>query len=233
MSVHLFTEDSLLPLSGVQHYVYCPRRAALVHIEGIWEENTATAKGRVSHDRAHEPVTESRGPVRIARGLLLRSLELGLTGKADVVEFHRVSECDPDAEALRSPSDVLVLDGVPGWWRPFPVEHKSGKLRHERTFEVQLCAQAMCLEEMLDVYLSEGAVYYGSTGLRALVSFDDSLRKETREAAAGFHGLVTSGRTPPASYSAKCDACSLHPVCMPKVVRADRSVSTYLKRAFS
>ena len=174
------------------------------------------------HKRPHDAGVESRGDVRIARELSLRSLRLGLTGKTDVVEFHLL----PDGE-----SGGAKLDGTAGRWRPYPVEYKRGRLRHERSYEVQLCAQALCLEEMLGVNVPEGALFYGKTARRQAVVLDDRLRRETEQAAARLHELFRSRVTPPAVYvKNKCRQCSLVERCIPHVAQGRANVSRYLAR---
>lgn len=214
--------------------MFCERRAALVHIERLWAENRFTAEGRHLHERAHGRETEVRGNVRIARGLALRSLRLGLSGKADVVEFH-LAPADqlPELQLdVQSSTKQIVLKGVAGSWNPFPVEYKRGKQRHENGFEVQLCAQALCLEEMIEVEVPAGAIYYGKSGRRMDVVFDLKLRKETEDAAARLHDLIRSEQTPPALYGKKCEKCSMMAVCLPKTTGSKRSTSRYLARAF-
>ena len=219
VNAHVFDEDDLLPLSGVQHIVFCERRAALIHIEGLWDENVFTAEGRNIHERAHGcDSTESRGDVRIARGLMIHSLRLGLSGKADVVEFHRVEEGQ----------GAVRLEGVSGFWQPFPVEYKRGVMRHERSFEVQVCAQALCLEEMLAVSIACGALFYGKSQRRYDVTFDETLRCETADAARRLHELVRAGETPRAEYQKKCAKCSLIDLCMPKATAARQKAGRYL-----
>lgn len=188
--------DDLLMLSALNHYIYCPRRCALIHIEQIWTENLFTAEGRIMHDKADSNKFESRGNIRIDYSVPLRSLRLGLIGKADVVEFHRQDD---------------------GKWIPFPVEYKRGKPKMDDCDRVQLCAQAICLEEMLNVEVGEGALFYGQTRRREDVVFDEKLRSETEEAAGKAHELIESGVTPRAEYSKKCKQCSLLNLCMPKV----------------
>jgi CRISPR-associated exonuclease Cas4 len=203
-----YAEEDLIPLSALQHVVFCERQCALIHVEQIWVENLFTAEGRIMHERVHERDRESRGDVRIERGLPLRSLRLGLIGKADVVEFHRTEEAK---------------------WQPFPVEYKRGKPKADDCDKVQLCAQAMCLEEMLDMNVPCGALYYGKTRHRLNVTFDQSLRKETEEAASIARELIQKGVTPKANYTKKCKSCSLQVHCMPKLPQK-RSVKTYLVR---
>jgi CRISPR-associated exonuclease Cas4 len=227
----MFSEDDILPLSALQHFLFCPRRAALVHIEAIWDENRATAEGYLFHERVHKADGESRGDVRVARGLRLRSLRLGLTGVADVVEFHRLPEAMQSETTVGALRSGMVLEGIKGFWCPLPIEYKVGKLRRERGYEVQLCAQALCLEEMLDVAVPHGALFYGKTVRRLEVSFDDSLRAETEDAARRLHEIVRSGKTPRVRYQKKCPECSLVSVCMPKITGVRRDVGSYLRAA--
>ncbi|MEI6052993.1 MAG: CRISPR-associated protein Cas4 [Opitutaceae bacterium] len=200
-------EPDSFPLSALQHYAFCQRQCALIHVERQWAENTLTAQGRVLHDRAHEAGSESRGDLRTARALPLQSAALGLHGVADVVEFHR----QPD-----------------GAWRPFPVEYKRGRPKHEPIDAVQLCAQAICLEEMLHTTVPAGALFYGATHARHDVTFDDALRTETQQLAAAVRAQLAAGLTPPAVYAAKCRACSLLELCRPQATA--RSASAHLAR---
>ena len=204
-----YSEDDLIMLSALQHLVFCPRQCALIHIEQIWNENRATAEGRIMHERVHEQDHESRGSVRIEYGLPLRSLRLGLIGKADVVEFRRLDK---------------------GSWQPFPVEYKRGKPKVDHCDMIQLCAQAICLEEMLDVSVPSGAIFYGRTRRRLDVSFDDNFRKETEEAAKRAHDLIDSGMTPPPVYEKRCESCFLIGECLPKGIGRKSSVKRYLTR---
>lgn len=217
----MFEEDDLLMLSALQHIVFCERQCALIHIENVWAENALTIQGEHMHEKVHGDGdrTESRGDVRIARGLPLRSLRLGLSGVADVVEFHRVS------------AEGIQLDGVRGLWQPFPVEYKRGRPKRDRCDEVQVCAQAMCLEEMLGVIIPEGALFYGSTHHRFDVCFDAVLRSETEHTAIRLHELIRSRQTPPAVREPRCDRCSLLGICMPQLAVKSRSVKGYLEAA--
>lgn len=224
----MYSEDDLLPLSSLQHLLFCERRAVLVHVEGIWHDNLFTAEGTHLHERVHEAETEVRGDTRIVRGLRLRSMRLGLTGFADAVEFHRI----PRGERHRLEEGVK-LEGVPGSWRPFPVEYKRGRLRREEGYEIQLCGQALCLEEALDTRIPDGAIYYGKTRRRLAVEFDDDLRARTQKAATRLHDLFRETITPPARYEKKCDKCSLFHLCLPKTVTPGRSARAYLARAIA
>jgi CRISPR-associated exonuclease Cas4 len=208
-----YTQDDLLPLSGLQHIIFCERQCALIHVEQAWAENRLTAEGRIMHDRVHEADRESRGDVRIEYAMPLRSLRLGLIAKADIVEFHRKRM--PGEEA----SEV---------WQPFPVEYKHGKPKKDNSDKVQLCAQAMCLEEMLEVEITEGAIFYGKTRHRQDVVFDSELRKETEDTANRFHNLVESGKTPKPVYAKRCDSCSVYELCLPRTVEKRRSINRYL-----
>ena len=202
--------DDLIFLSALNHYLYCPRRCALIHIEQLWSENLFTAEGRIMHDKVDTANRESRGNIRIEYGVPMRSLRLGLIGKADVVEFHKMDD---------------------GTWMPFPVEYKRGKPKMDDCDKVQLCAQALCLEEMMNVEIKNGALFYGRTRRREDVVFDEKLRLETEDAAMKVHELIQSGITPKAEYSSKCKKCSLYELCMPKVSGKSRSASNYLLTA--
>lgn len=198
-----------IPISALQHYLYCPRQCALIHLEQLWTENVYTAEGRQLHEKAHEAATESRGDCKTATGLPLRSQALGLTGQADVVEFHRRD----------------------GGWQPYPVEYKRGRPKSIDADRIQLCAQALCLEEMLDVAIAEGALFYGKIRRRQVVPMDEALREETRKTAEAVHNLMRQGATPPppplGTANAICPACSLRDACMPLVQR--KSAAAYLQ----
>jgi CRISPR-associated exonuclease Cas4 len=209
----MYSEDDLLPISALQHVVYCDRQAALIHVERLWTENAHTVEGRHVHEHAHEAGGESRGDVRIVRALSLRSLVIGLSGVADVVEFHR--------EEVGG-----VIPGRSGLWRPFPVEYKKGKPKRHRADEVQLCAQALCLEEMFATPVPDGALFYGKTRRRKAVGFDEPLRAATLLAAARFREIVEQRLTPAARWGAKCRQCSLIDDCRPRA--AEKSARRYL-----
>ncbi len=171
----MYTEDDLLMLSALQHLLFCPRQCALIHIEQAWTENRFTAEGRVLHERVHTAATDSRTAVRVEYDMPLRSLRLGLSGRADIVEMH-------------------LQDNKT--WQPFPVEYKRGRPKKDDSDRVQLCAQALCLEEMLACTVPEGALYYGQKKRRTPVLFDDRLRRITEETAARLHDLLSSTITP-------------------------------------
>jgi CRISPR-associated exonuclease Cas4 len=204
-----YSEDDLIMISALQHYAFCPRQCALIHIEQVWTESGLTAEGRIMHEKVHEEGNESRGSVRIARGVPLRSLRLGLVGVADVVEFRKIEK---------------------SLWQPFPVEYKRGKPKPDHCDAVQLCAQAMCLEEMLGVAVPEGALLYGKTRRRADVVFDERLRHETENVAERARSLIMGGVTPPPVYGKRCESCSLIGECLPKKMEKQLSVKRYLQR---
>ena len=205
----MYSESDLLPLSGLQHLAFCPRQCALIHIEGAWSENRLTAEGRVMHKRVDEREHETRGDVRREYGLRIRSLALGLIGVADTVEFRQEG----------------------GTWRPFPVEHKRGKSKGDNPCDrVQLCAQAICLEEMCNCAIPAGALFYGETRQREDVGFDPALRDLTADLARRFHDLVAGGVTPPPVYGPYCRSCSLLSDCRPRLVANRRSAAAYLHR---
>lgn len=202
-------DDDAVPLSALQHYLFCPRQCALIHIERLWAENALTAEGRVAHEVVHAPKAERRKDVRTVTGMPLRSAALGVTGVADMVE-------------LRDTATGCV---------PFPIEHKRGRPKAHRADEVQLCAQAICLEEMLGVPVPAGALFYGQTRRRQEVAFDAELRALTVTIASELHALLAAGRTPPAVYEPRrCDACSLLELCRPKALERPRRVAAWLDR---
>lgn len=215
----IFSEDDLLPISALQHLAFCERQWALIHLERVWDDNVLTAEGRLLHRKVHAESVEVREGVRIVRGLRLRSLRLGLAGVSDVVEFHPVA----------NPQEGVRLPVVRGTWMPFPVEFKRGRPKRRNCDRVQLCAQAMCLEEMLGVSIPTGALFYGKTRRRQDVPFDDRLRGETEALAARLHDLTRAGKTPQARYDKMCDSCSLASLCLPKAA-SRKEVAPYLRR---
>jgi len=213
-----------LPISALQHLIFCERQCALIHIEGLWAENRLTVEGRILHRKAHaEDVgprgggrVEARPGVRIVRGLDLESTALGLVGKADVVEFRQ-------APQTKKGSAGAV----------FPVEYKRGKPKKHDADRVQLCAQAMCLEEMLGISVRSGALYYGVTRRREPVEFDEGLRAKTAAAARRLHEMVAAGVTPRVERQKKCDRCSLLHLCLPSGTQPGKSALRYVATALS
>jgi CRISPR-associated exonuclease Cas4 len=205
----MVSDADLVALSALQHFQFCPRQCALIHVEQAWAENAATAEGRVEHERVHAVESEVRRGIRTVTGMPLRSMRLGVSGVADVVELHRVSS---------------------GGWRPYPIEHKRGRPKAHRADEVQLCAQAMALEEMFDIEVAEGALFYGQPRRRSVIAFDSTLRTLTETVAAATRDLIATGCTPRMGYDKKrCDACSLIELCRPRTTGAALSASAWLE----
>ena len=208
----MYAEDDLVPLSALQHLLFCERQCALIHTERLWSENRLTAEGRNLHERADSGESESRGPVRTVRSLPLRSLRLGRTGIADVVEFQY------DGATLVS---------------AMPIEYKRGHAKSDDSDRVQLCAQAVCLEEMLGISIPAGALFYATPRRRTDVVFDEMLRRTTVDATIRLHALLDSGITPRVPRQPKCDGCSLFELCMPEVTTASISASAWSARAMT
>lgn len=202
----MYDEDHLVMISALQHLAFCARQCALIHVEQQWAENRLTILGELLHERVHSDDAESRGSTRITRSLRLVSYRYGLIGQADVVEFQRV-----DISA-----DGIALEGRQGYWAPFPVEYKKGKPKKNQEDQVQLCAQALCLEEQLNIPIAAGAIFYGEKRRRHPVAFDDALRLRTISLIERMHRLLESGITPRPEYSQKCNRCSLVDICNPK-----------------
>ena len=213
-----YHEEDFLPLSGLQHFAFCRRQWALIHLEQQWRENLRTTEGALFHRRAHDGgERERRGDTLILRGLPVFSRSLGLSGQCDVVEFHT------------SP-DGVPLQGEEGLWLPFPVEYKRGKPKPHQADELQLCAQAMCLEEMLCCPVPEGALFYGEPRRRTPVAFTEALRQQVRADTEEMHQLYRRGHTPKAKPGKGCSACSLKDLCLPRLARRE-PVAGYLDQA--
>lgn len=210
-----FNEEDYLQLSGLQHFSFCRRQWALIHLERQWAENLRTTQGHVFHERAHDSQQrERRSDTLILRDLTVFSHALGLSGKCDVVEFH----ADPQG---------IPLQGESGLWKPFPVEYKRGAPKEHDADRLQLCAQAMCLEEMLCCAIPRGALFYGEPRRRTAVDFTPELRQEVRDCLEEMHRLYDRGYTPKVRQGSMCRACSLKDLCLPSLTRR-RSVAEYL-----
>ena len=208
----MYTDDEMLPISALQHLLFCPRQCALIHLEQAWAENYLTADGRVLHEKAHDGPDESRAGIRTTRGMSLRSLRPGLSGQCDVVEFH---------------ADGQVL----------PVEYKRGKPKSHRADEVQVCAQALCLEEMRQLAvgtIARACLFYGANKRRHEVILDEDLRRLTEGTAAQLHEMIRDRITPQAEYAPeKCDACSLIDHCQPHALRFKRGAAAWFSARLS
>ncbi|WP_298670757.1 CRISPR-associated protein Cas4 [uncultured Sphingomonas sp.] len=197
-------EEALVPVSALQHYLFCPRQCALIHVERIWQEDGATAEGRILHERVDGGRPDRKRGVRTVRGIVLRSLVYGLAGKADAVEFSG------DAPA------------------PYPVEYKRGRPKAHRADEVQLCAQALCLEEMFGQPVPEGALYYAQTRKREIVAIDAELRALTTRIAAEVRAMIAGNVTPPPHMMPACKRCSIADQCRPKRLEKPPAVQRWL-----
>ncbi len=197
-------EDALAPLSALQHYLFCPRQCALIHVERIWAEDGATAEGRMLHERVDSGRPDRRRGVRTVRGIALRSFTYGLAGKADAVEFSGQASA------------------------PYPVEYKRGRPKAHRADEVQLCAQALCLEEMFDHPVAEGALFYAQIKKRVVVPFDAELRALTIQIAAEVQTMLAESRTPSPRVTPGCKRCSLAEQCRPQQMEKPPTIRRWL-----
>jgi CRISPR-associated exonuclease Cas4 len=217
----LYLEDDLLMLSGIQHIAFCERQWALIHVEQQWEENVLTVEGQHLHERSDDPFRDNvKGDLITWRALALTSYRLGLYGRADVVELMPADNDDKDSILIRNKT---------GRWKLVPVEYKKGKPKPDERDEVQLCAQALCLEEMYDINISFGFLYYGTTRHRYDIQFDSKLRELVIFYAKRMHEIFVAALTPPADYQPHCKSCSLKDICLPCSMGNRISASDYLK----
>lgn len=213
----IYREEDFLQLSGLQHFKFCRRQWALIHIEQQWAENYRTTDGAILHENAHDGnPSESRGDLLITRDIRVFSPTLGVSGACDVLEFHRGDSGIP-------------LNGRDGLWQPFPVEYKRGRPKEHTADALQLCGQAMCLEEMLCCDIPGGALYYGEIRRRHPVVFTEELRQEVQTLLQDMHALYRRGHTPMVKPGKGCNACSLKEICLPKLMKR-KSVAEYLHR---
>ena len=213
-----FKEEEYLQLSGLQHFSFCRRQWALIHLEQQWAENVRTTDGRILHEKAHDgSLREKRGDLIITRNMSIHAPTLGISGSCDVVEFHRGSA-------------GIQLPGQEGLWQPYPVEYKRGAPKVIDADKLQLCAQAICLEEMLCCEIPEAAIYYGEIRRREVVDLDEDLRNRVREFLAEMHDLARRGHTPKVRPGKGCNACSLKELCLPKLMKK-RTVADYLRKS--
>lgn len=215
----VYRECDFLQISGIQHFMFCRRQWALIHIEGLWAENLRTVNGEIFHERAHDPsLSEKRGELITVRALRVFSAELGISGECDVVEFRRDDESG------------AKLRGREGRWMPTPIEYKSGSSKAGDADRLQLCAQAMCLEEILGVEIELGYMFYGETHRREKVYINDELRKAVKDAVSEMHGYMNRGYTPKVKTGRFCSACSLKELCLPALCK-NKSAAEYIDSA--
>lgn len=216
----MYAEEEYLMISGIQHFIFCRRQWALIHIEQQWEENYKTTAGELMHKKAHNDASfEKRGDLLITRGLRIASRELGITGQCDVVEFHR-------------DDNGISVFGYEGSWIPVPIEYKNGEPKDGKEDEMQLCAQALCLEEMFQTNIQKGYLYYGKNRRRAEVVFDESLRELLKTTCEEMHQLYQRGYTPKVKSAPKCRSCSLQNLCLPKLQKVqsvEKYIDSYIK----
>lgn len=217
-----YQDDDLLLLSGIQHMAFCERQWALIHIEQVWAENVRTVEGKHLHERADDPfLDEARGDKLIIRAMPIISRKLGLQGVADVVEFNR-------SEHIEGFS--CVLDRRKGEWIPHPIEYKRGKPKPDDRDAVQLCAQAIALEEMMNISVKSGSLFYGMTKHREAVLFNEKLREHTENLANKMHAMFSQGITPSAVKQKQCNQCSLQEKCQPDLLMRTKTVKDYIQR---
>ena len=206
----MYTEDDFIMISALQHYVYCPRQCGLIHVDDVWHENLYTVRGNILHEKVDTDTYETRGTLKTVRGLRIHSFNFGITGRCDVVEFRE------------SKNGIEIM----------PVEFKSGEPKNDISDKVQLCAQAFCLEEMLDTKITTGAFFYGKIRRRDVVEIDNELRMQTENIIASVREIVSNKIIPKAEYSAKCRNCSLQDICQPKAMNK-RKLSNYMKGLYT
>ena len=210
-----YNEDDYLMISGIQHFKFCRRQWALIHIEQQWADNVHTVIGELMHKRVHDPyLREKRKDIVIARALPVSSRAMGVSGECDVVEFHR---CD----------DGIRLHGHRGLFSVYPIEYKKGRSKLTEEDKLQLAAQAMCLEEMFSTEVPEGAIFYGESRRREIVDITSDLRTEVEKMFEEMHQYYNRHYSPKVKYSKSCNACSLKDICLPKLGKAI-SVKRYL-----
>lgn len=206
----MYTEDDFIMISALQHYVYCPRQCGLIHVDDVWQENVFTVRGNILHGKVDTDTYETRGNTKTVRGLRIHSYKFGITGRCDVVEFKETE------------NGKFVL----------PVEFKSGEPKEDISDKVQLCAQAICLEEMLNITIKQGAFFYGKIRRRNIVDIDEELRTQTENIILAVRQIVASKKIPIAEFQTKCRNCSLQSICQPKAMNK-RKLENYIKDLYS
>ncbi|MDR3292490.1 MAG: CRISPR-associated protein Cas4 [Clostridiales bacterium] len=212
-----YEEEDYLAISGFQHFMFCRRQWALIHIENQWEDNWRTTDGEIMHKRAHDnTVAEKRSDIITVNGLKISSKELGISGECDSVQFFR-------------DKGGVYLAKYKGTFLPYPVEYKRGKGQSLEADTMQLCAQAICLEEMLCCKIEKGALFYGEPHRRTEIVFTDELKERVKQTAKEMHEYYDRKTTPKAIYGKPCAACSLKELCLPKLGKPKKSVGEYLR----
>ncbi|MGI6221976.1 MAG: CRISPR-associated protein Cas4 [Prevotella sp.] len=218
----MYSDDDLLMLSGIQHYAFCPRQWALAYVDQQWEDNHLTIEGDWLHRRVDDPnaMELDSGTVRL-RSVSVKSYRLGFYGIADLLELYPL-----EGETAKA----FTISRYPGRWRVFPIEYKHGKAKTNDIDEVQLCAQAMCLEEMYDIEIPQGAFFYGETRRRTTLTMTKHLRQRVEDLSQAMHALFESSDIPDAKAEKKCRSCSLQNMCMSMDLKHALTVKEYLKQ---
>ena len=213
-----YREEDYLMLSGIQHFSFCRRQWALIHIEQQWDENLRTVEGNLFHQKAHDGYSsEKRKDVIISRGMPVFSRKMGVSGVCDIVEFHRDDK------------KGISIYGREGKYLVYPVEYKKGQPKEEESDLLQMAAQAMCLEEMLACDITKGYLFYGEIRRRIEVVLDEGLRQRVSDSFAEMHQYFQRRFTPKVKRTKACNACSLKNLCLPQLMK-DRSVKEYISR---
>lgn len=232
----MYNDDQFVPISALQHLVFCERQCALIHVERVWSENALTAEGQLLHKKTNTARDESQLGVRIARSLDLVSRRLGLIGKSDVVEFKPPTDTSPAARPAASLATTIRQTSPDRFanWSITPIEYKRGKPKTNRIWgdcdRVQLCAQALCLEEMLSVRIPSGQIFYGEQRRRIDVAFDEPLRAKTEGLCVKLHQLLNQSQLPPPVNDRRCKRCSLIEHCMPEQTQSPNKASRWIER---
>jgi CRISPR-associated exonuclease Cas4 len=205
----MYTEDDFIMISALQHYIFCPRQCALIHIDDVWQDNFFTVRGEILHEKVDADTYETRGNVKIVRGLRIHSFKYGLVGRCDVVEFKQTSKVN----------EIL------------PVEFKAGQPKEDISDKVQLCAQVLCLEEMMNIQINKAYFFYGKIKRRYKIDIDLRLRTQTEDVINNVRILVSNKKIPIMEFSAKCRNCSLINICQPKAMNK-RKLDKYIKMLY-
>lgn len=229
----MYTEDDFIMISALQHYVYCPRQCALIHVEDAWSENLFTVRGNILHEKVDTDTYETRGALKTIRGLRIHSFKYGIVGRCDVVEFRQRNKKRSHSELVSESKGNETLNQVQGdEMEVLPVEFKSGKPKEDVSDKVQLCAQVFCLEEMLNTKISKAAFFYGKIRRRNIIDIDEELRRQTESIISSVREIVSKKIIPSAVYEAKCRNCSLINICQPKAMNK-RKLQNYMEGLYS
>ncbi len=225
----MFCDDEWVPISALAHYSFCPRRVSLIYIENLWQDNQWTVEGRILHETTDQETKKTSRGIRYIRSLRIYTPEDGLYGVADVVEFTR-TDGEFSHQAKNFSFEGIPLPNTPGRWVPVPIEFKRGKTRTDESYEVQLCAQALCLEYKFNLEIPFGYLYFGESGQRKIIPLTSTLRLLTRQITEATRKILMSEKNPEPKWSSKCKECSLESLCIPKMSKS-LSVEDYIRRS--